>query len=102
MLTSQRGEWVAHTAEKDGIKLQACRFKGLKVKDFITTCSTVVPGNPRKTKHHGNVPRSKVAEGYLQYAAAIDIHSHYRCGSVALEDVWLMKNPIQRQLSGIL
>ena len=69
----QRGEWVAHTTEKDCIKLQACRFKDLKVKDFISTHSTALPENPRKTKHHGNVPRAKVAEEYLQYAAAIDI-----------------------------
>ena len=58
----QRGEWVAHTTEKDGIKLQACRFKDLKVKYFISTCSMVLPRNPRKTKHHRNVPRPKVAE----------------------------------------
>ena len=85
--TLQRGEWVAYTTDEDSIKLQACRFKDLKVKDFVSTCSTALPGNPRKTKHHGNVPRPKVAEEYLQYSAAIDIHNHYRCGSAALEDV---------------
>ena len=47
--TLQRGEWVAHTAENEGIKFQAYRFKNLKVKDFTSTCSTALPGNPRKT-----------------------------------------------------
>ena len=40
------------TSEKD-VKLQAYRFRDLKIKDFISTYSTVLPGEPRKTKHHG-------------------------------------------------
>ena len=54
------------------------------------------------TKHHGNVPRTQVAEHYLKYAAAIYVHNHYCLGSVALEDIWHTKNPLQRQLEGIL
>ena len=46
-----------------------------------------------------NQPR--VAEQYLQAAAAIDIHNHNLSGSVGLEDVWHTKNPRQRQLAGI-
>ena len=30
------------------------------------------------------------------------MHNHYGCGSAVLEDVWLTKNLIHRQLSGIL
>ena len=51
----QHGEWKAYTTNKDGVKLQACRFHDPKVKDFISTCSSVIPGLPRKTKHHGKV-----------------------------------------------
>ena len=83
----QHGEWKGYTADKDGVKLQACRFHDLKVKDFISTCSSAIPGLPRKTKHHGNVTQPKVAEEYLKYAAAIDIHNHYCNGSVGLEDI---------------
>lgn len=43
----QRREWVAHTTEKDCIKLQAYRFKDIKVKDFISTCSRALLGNSR-------------------------------------------------------
>ena len=58
-----------------------------------------IPGLPRKTKHHGEVARPEVAEEYLKYAAAIDIHSHYYCNeSAGLEEFWLMR----RQLGGIL
>ena len=80
----------------------ACRFRDLKTKDFISTCSSIVPGNPRLTKHSGAVPRPKVAEEYLKYSASIDIHNHYRCGSAALEDVWRTHNPHLRQFSGII
>ena len=100
--TLDRGEWVACSTEKDGVKLQACRFRDLQIKDFISTCSTSIPGAPRVTKHHGNVPRPQVAEHYLKYSAAIDVHNHNRSGSVALEDIWHTKNPLRCQFAGIL
>ena len=98
----QHGEWKAYTADKYGVKLQACRFRDLKVKDFISTCSSAIPGLPRKTKHHGNVVRPKVAEEYLKYAVAVDIHNHYRNGSVGIEDIWQTKNLQKSQLAGLL
>ena len=100
--TLDRGEWVACSTEKDGVKLQACRFRDLQIKDFISTCSTSIPGAPRVTKHHGNVPHPQVAEHYLKYSAAIDVHNHNRSGSVALEDIWHTKNPLRHQFAGIL
>ena len=84
------------------MKLKACRFHDLKVKDFISTCSSVIPGLPRKTKHHSEVTQPKVAEEDLKYAAAIDIPNHYCNGSAGLEDAWLMRSPHKRQLGGIL
>ena len=98
----ERGEWTACTTEKNGIKLQACRFLDLRLEDFISTCSTYILGNPRVTKHHGLISRPKVAETYLKYATSIDIHNHTRSGSRALEDVWKTLNPRRRQLAGIL
>ena len=97
----QHGEWKAYTTNKHEVKLQACRFCDLKIKDFISTCSSVIPGLPRKTKHHGKVAQPKDAED-LRYAVAIDIHNHYRNGSAGLEDVWLTKSPHKWQLVGIL
>ena len=98
----ERGDWVAYTATVDEVKVQACRFRDLKVKDFVSTCSTAIPGNPRKTNHNGFVSRPKVAEDYLKNSASIDVHNHYRTGSCGLEDIWHTKNPHRRQLAGIL
>ena len=78
------------------MKLKACRFRDLKVKDFISICSSVIPGLARKTKHHGKVTQPKVAEEDLKYTAAIDIPNHYCNGSAGLEDVWLMRSPPQK------
>ena len=89
----ERGEWVAYTAKLDGVDLQACLFNDLKPKQFISTCSTIIPGNPRQTKHHGAVPRPQVAEFYLKHAASIDIHNHVRTGSLGLEDVFMTMRP---------
>ena len=96
------GEWEAYTATFDGVELMACSFQDLKLKQFISTCSTTIPGKPRKTKHYGDVPRPQVAELYLTYAASIDVHNHVRTGSLGLEDVLLTLSPHARQFSGIV
>ena len=62
-------------------------IKDLETKDIILACSSIVPGNPRQTKHAGTIPYPKVAEEYLKSPASLDIHNHYRCGSTALEDI---------------
>ena len=64
----------------------------MQLKDVISTWSTAVPGHPRKTKHHGLVPRPQVAETYLKYAASIDIDNHVPTGNSVLEDVWKTLN----------
>ena len=74
----ERREWVVYSTEWDGIKLLACPFRDLKIKDFISTCSVSIPGKPRPTKHHGLVNQPQVAEHYLQATAAINIHNHNR------------------------
>ena len=75
--------------------LQAVRFVDLQTKDFILTCSTAIPGLPRKTKCHGLVQHPQVAEQYLKHAAAIDVHNHFRSGCLAYKKRC-------RQLAGIL
>ena len=85
----ERGEWTNLTSEKDDVKLQACRFRDLKIKDFISTCDTVLPGEPRKTKHHGGSKSTKTSRIVpKKNAASIDIHNHVRAGSQGLEDSW--------------
>lgn len=100
--TISRGEWVSATTEVDGVKLLAVRFVDLQEKMFISSTSTTLAGPPRKTKHHGDVARPQVAFEYLDSSASIDIHNHFRTGSRGLEDVWKTKNPIHRQVAGVL
>ena len=100
------GEWVSYTAKLDGEKgeeeLMACSFQDLKLKHFISTCCTTLAGNPRKTKHHGDVQRPQVAEFYLAHAASIDVHNHVRTGSLGFEDVLMTLSPTVRQFTGIV
>ena len=98
----RRGDWVAYSGEIQGVNLQAVAFMDLQKKQFISTCSTSIPGNPRHTKHHGDVSRPKVAEEYLSHAASIDIHNHFRTGALGLEDVVKTHSPHLRQVTGIL
>ena len=39
-----RGEWVACSTKKGGVKLQACHFCNSQIKDFISICPTSIPG----------------------------------------------------------
>ena len=89
----ERGQWVTYTATVNDRKVQACQFRDLKLKDFVSTCSSLIAGKPRKTKHHGLVSHPHVAEEYLKYSTSIDVHNHYCTGSVDLEDIWQTKNP---------
>ena len=68
----------------------------------MSTCSTAIPGKPRKTKHHGDIQRPQVAEEYLEHAASIDIFNHFRTGAKGLEDVMKTMSPQARQVFGIL
>ena len=98
----QCGRWVDCSTVKDEIKLQACQFKDLNLKDFISTCSTSAPGNPRVTCHHGLVHCQQMAESYLKYAASIDTHNHYPTGSCGIEDIWNTDKPHHQQFEGVL
>ena len=69
-------------ATVDGVSLLATRFIDLKEKQFISSTSTDLSGNPRITKHNVRVCRPQLAENYCRYAAGIDIYNHVRTGSV--------------------
>ena len=76
-----------HAPQKSMVKsYKACWFHDLKVKDFQSTCSMSIPGEPQKTKHHDLVPCPQVAVDYLKNAASIDIHNCYRTGSCGMKD----------------
>jgi hypothetical protein len=97
-----RGEWSSASGVIEGVPMQAVRYQDLKDKQLISTCSTILPGEPRSTKHHGYVARPQVASEYLKWCAGIDIHNHVRNGSMGLEDVWMTKTYIHRQFAGVL
>ena len=98
----ERGVWVSATAEVGDLKVMATRFLDLQEKLFITSCSTSLAGPPRLTKYHGAISRPQVAYDYLSSSASIDVHNHFRTGSVGLEDVWKTKNSNMRQVGGVL
>ena len=79
----------------------AVKFWDLQHKQFISRCSTSVEGDPRRTKHHGNITRTVVAVDYLSYAAGIDIHNHYRMGAGGFEDAWQTNSAHIRQFAGV-
>ena len=89
----ERGQWVTYTATVNDRKVQACQFRDLKLKDFVSTCSLSIAQKCRKMKHHGLVPNPCVAEEYLKNSASVDVHNHYCTGSVGLEHIWHTKNP---------
>ena len=93
---------VGYTKDVDGVEVMAVGFQDLKSKHFVSTCGSVIAGNPWRTKHHGDISRPKVAEIYLQYSDAIDKHNCFRTGSLGLEDVLHTHSPHLRQAFGII
>ena len=70
--TLERGKCIACIAIVDDHKVQACRFRDLELKGFVSTCSSSIAEKPNKKKHHGLVPAPRFAEQYLKCSASID------------------------------
>jgi hypothetical protein len=96
-----RGSHVVMKAkDADGTTFFACGWSDRTVKTFISTCSTTLAAKvpalkPRYQLVHGQptrvykeVPRPAVAEDYFDAANGIDVHNHYRQGSLGLEMSW--------------
>lgn len=79
-----------------------------KLKTLITSRGTTLQGTPAKKLRHKivalpsgevitsrmvkEVPRPKVVEDFFRHFSAIDVHDHYRQGSLAIEDNWKTKS----------
>jgi hypothetical protein len=81
----------------------AVGWKDSVMKSFICTRGVTLPGNPSikykftKTTQDGRphvqknavaVPKPSVVEEYFAGFSAVDIHDHYRQGSLAMEEGW--------------
>ena len=79
-----------------------------KTKGFLFNVGTTVQGEPAKRKRfrkveaddgqrfetislYKHVPMTEMIHSFFRYFSAIDIHDHYRQGSLALQDNWLTK-----------
>ena len=100
--TIERRKWVAYNATVNDHKVQACRVRDLKLKDFFSSCRSSIVWKPRKTKYHGLVPLPRAAEEYVKYFASTDVHNYFHRGIIGLEDIWHLRNPCRAQLAGIL
>ena len=97
-----RGAHVVMKAkDADGVVYTACGWKDKTVKTWIATCGVTIPAKTAALKKRFRladgevkvylkpVPRPSLAEQYFDAANAIDVHNHYRQGSLALESTWL-------------
>lgn len=88
-----RGAHIALTANTDDVDVRAVAWGDRKVKSFVSTCGTSLPGAPHKKRRWRNnnngtteyftrdVPRPRVAVEYFDGAQVIDVHNHARQGS---------------------
>ena len=103
----KRGDWISRSASikstrGGNIKVMAVRYTDLKKVDIVTTCSSVTDGNPRTTKHCGEIARPTAAQVYYSNALKIDVHNHFRTGSQGLEDVMNTRSYHIRQFCGVM
>jgi hypothetical protein len=94
--------------------LYACGWHDRTTKMFVSTCGTTlaakVPALKLRYKREGDaivtffkeVPRPSLAETYFDNANAIDVHNHYRQGSLALEETWRTQTWWHRSFATLL
>ena len=97
---AEPGDCSTATATVEGIKLIAHVWLDKKRKHFVSTCGTTLPAEPLKKRRYRKgddglpevvfkeTKRQHVVAEYFSGAPSIDIHNHYRQGSLALEKVW--------------
>ena len=104
-----RGSWIClrtlvrHSETTEEFPIYALGWADKKLKMFAATRGSTLPGNPsirprdridlvngnRTTVHYERVvKRPKMVEQIYTYFSAIDIHNHYRQGTLALEETW--------------
>jgi hypothetical protein len=99
-----RGEWVGfHHKDDSNADYYGCVWKDSKGKMIISNCSSLHEGEPAKKRRHKRgykdgrevclivekeVKRPKMVEDVFKYFSVIDVHDHYRQGSLSLESTW--------------
>jgi hypothetical protein len=89
-----------------------------KLKTFVSSRGTTLEGTPSKRPRHKivvneagqlvssrivkEVKRPRVVEDLYKYFSAIDVHNHYRQGSLRIEDNWKTKTWTTRVFSTII
>jgi hypothetical protein len=94
----------------------AVGWKDSVMKAFVCTRGTTLPGNPsikykyvhtqvqgrrQVRKHEVQVAKPRVVEEYFDGFSAVDIHDHYRQGSLAMEESWCTKTWWHRLFSSL-
>lgn len=102
--------------DADGDRFIAVGWKDKTVKTFISTCGTTIPADRPAIKKKSRleladgvpthytveVPRPMIAQEYFDAANGIDIHNHYRQGSLALEESFKTQTWWHRSFSTLL
>jgi hypothetical protein len=105
---AKRGDFIQFSANLPGDrgKVYATCWKDKRDKQVITNCSPLGPGNDVEKKRHRVVTIDGIAtterydkvvkcprhvEDIFKYFSVIDVHDHYRQGSLRLEKSWVTK-----------
>ena len=99
-----RGDWcLLESKTPQNTNMYALGLKDRKLKTIISNAGTTLSGNPSKRKRHKKVEKDGMYETVTYYKeisrpsmielffscfGAIDVHDHYREGSLAFEREW--------------
>ena len=88
----------------DGCPIYAMGWNDKKLTSIVSTCGTTVAGLPSRRPRHRKVfrdgewvtevyvkevKRTRMIADFFQYFSIIDVHDHYRQGSLELERHWI-------------
>lgn len=117
-----RGGHIALVSDEapDGTKhdpIWALGWYDVKAKFLVSSCGTTLPGNPsirprtRVAVENGDfvtvsydkhVQRPKMVEDFFRAFSNIDVHDHYRQGSLEMERQWVTRNWTHRIFTTVL
>ena len=107
---------LLETQVDDGRPIYAMGWNDKQLKSIVSTCGTTLAGFPSRRPRHRKVFRDgewvtkvyykevkrphRIAD-FLQYFSVIDVHDHYRQGSLEIERHWITHSWWHRMFSTI-
>ncbi|POM70815.1 hypothetical protein PHPALM_12696 [Phytophthora palmivora] len=86
----------------NGTKMYALCWNDRKPKMIISNRGTTLPGSDSVRRYEKRIPRPYMVELFFEYFSTVEVHDHYRQGSLEIEREWLTHSWAHRIFDTVL